>query len=126
MSRYKNNSYGEYSYYRSGGNQMNEELGQLDAELRGMFVENKLEDMVELLKNQTEQSIKDLCDYNWNIIKKYYDTEKFELLFTHFKFVAYTCFIVEYAHQLKLISEDAFEIMMMIYNDIYELKRQNR
>jgi hypothetical protein len=68
--------------------------------------------------------VKELSDYNWNVIKKYYDTEKFELLFRHFKFVAYTCFIVEYAHQAGLISDEAFNIMMMIYNDIYELKRK--
>lgn len=105
---------------------MNEELGQLDAELKGLFVENKLDEMMELLKKQSDNDIIELSDYSWNIIKKYYDTEKFELLFGHFKFVAYTCFIVEYAHQLKLISDEAFSIMMMVYNDIYELKRQNQ
>lgn len=104
---------------------MNEDLAQLDAELKGLFVEVKLDDMKEMLDQQPEASIKELSDYNWNIIKKYYDTENFELLFKHFKFVAYTCFIVEYARQKGLISEEAFGIMMMIYNDIYELKRQS-
>ncbi len=105
---------------------MNEELGQLDADLKGLFVENKLDEMMELLKKQSDNDIIELSNYSWNIIKKYYDTEKFELLFGHFKFVAYTCFMVEYAHQLNLISDEAFSIMMMVYSDIYELKRQNQ
>ncbi len=103
---------------------MNDELKQLDADLKGLFVESNLEEMQELLTEQPDAIVKEISDYNWNIIKKYYDTEKFELLFSHLKFVAYTCFMVEYAHQLGLIGDDVFGIMMMIYNDIYELKRQ--
>lgn len=103
---------------------MKEELGQLDTDLKTLFVENKIEEMVELLNAQPDEAVKEMSDYNWNIIKKYYDTEKFELMFQHFKFVAYTCFIVEYAHKVGLISDEAFGIMMMVYNDIYELKKQ--
>lgn len=103
---------------------MTEELGQLDLELKGLFIESKLDELVELMNQQPEQTVKEISDYNWNIVKKYYDTERFDLLLQHLKFVAYTCFVVEYAHQIKLISDEAFEIMMMIYNDIYELKKQ--
>ncbi len=103
---------------------MNEELGQLDLELKGLFVASKLDELIELLNKQPETTVKEISDYNWNIIKKYYDTERFDLLFQHLKFVAYTCFMVEYAHQIGVITDDAFRIMMMIYNDIYELKRQ--
>lgn len=102
---------------------MNEELAQLDADLKGNFVENKIDEVIELLKEQPEAVIAELSEYYWNVIKKYYDNEKFDLLFGHFSFVAYTCFIVEYAHQLGLISDEAFSIMMMVYNDIYELKK---
>jgi hypothetical protein len=105
---------------------MNEELGQLDADLKGLFVENKIEEVLEILKDQPDATVKEMSDYNWNVIKKYYDTEKFDLLFSHFTFVAYTCFIVEYSHQAGLISDEAFDIMMMVYNDIYELKKQQR
>ncbi|HHU74242.1 MAG TPA: hypothetical protein GXZ28_06425 [Clostridiales bacterium] len=102
---------------------MNEELAQLDADLKGLFVETKIDEMRELLNNQSDQEVKELTDYSWNIIKKYYEAENYELIFRHFKFVAYTCFLVEYSFQRGLISEEVFQIMMMVYNDIYELKR---
>jgi hypothetical protein len=104
---------------------MNEELNEFDAELKGLFVDEKIDEMRELLKDKPDSTVKEISDYNWNIIKKYYDNENFDLLFKHFKFVAYSCFIVEFARQRGLISEEAFGIMMMIYNDIYVLKRQN-
>ncbi len=104
---------------------MRDELAQVDADLKGLFVETKLDEMVGLLQEQLDSDVKELAEYNWNIIKKYFDTESFELLLKHLKFVAYTCFVVEYAHKIGLISEEAFRIMMMVYNDIYELKRNN-
>ena len=103
---------------------MTEELGQLDLELKGLFIASKLDELIELLNRQPENIVKEISDYNWNIVKRYYDTERFDLLFQHLKFVAYTCFIVEYAHQIGVIGDDVFKIMMMIYNDIYELKKQ--
>lgn len=103
---------------------MTEELGQLDLELKGLFIASRLEELTELLNRQPEAAVKEISDYNWNIIRKYYDTERFDLLFQHLKFVAYTCFMVEYAHQIGIIGDDVFGIMKMIYNDIYELKKQ--
>lgn len=105
---------------------MRDELASFDAEMKGLFVEDKLEEMMEELNKQSDEDIKELSDYNWNIIRKYYDTENFELLFKHFRFVAYTCLIVEFAHRRGLISDEAFRIMMSVYNDIYELKIKQR
>ena len=104
---------------------MTEELAQFDADLKGLFVENKVEEMIEMLQEQPGPTVKELAEYNWNIIKKYFDAENFDLLLKHMRFVAYTCFMVEYGHQAGLISEEAFRVMMMVYNDIYELKKKN-
>lgn len=103
---------------------MNEELAVLDAELKGLFIENKFDEMKEILNQQSQETVKEYSDINWNIIKKYYETERFDLLFQHFSFVAFTCFVVEYAHSVGLISKEAFEIMMQVYQDIYEAKRK--
>jgi hypothetical protein len=105
---------------------MNDELSQFDADLKGLFVEEKIDEMREMLTDRSDEAVKELCDHNWNIIKNYYEKESFGLLFKHFKFVAYSCFIVEYSHQRGVIGDDVFGIMMQVYNDIYELKRQNR
>ncbi len=104
---------------------MNEELANLDADLKELFVEEKIDEMIELLQNNDAKTIKELSEYNWSIIKKYYELENFELLFAHFRFVAYTCFLIEYGHQTGLITDEAFAIMMQVYNDIYEIKRNH-
>ncbi len=105
---------------------MNEELAQLDADLKGLFVENKFDEMNEILQEQTREVVKELSEYYWNVVKKYYETERFDLIFGHFKFVAYSCYMVEYAHQRTIISDEAFQIMMLVYNDIYELKKKQQ
>lgn len=103
---------------------MNEELAQLDADLKGLFSENKIDEIGELLDQQTDAVVKELSDYYWNTIKKYYENEQYDLLFAHFKFVAFSFYVVEYAHRRAIMSDEAFNIMVLVYNDIYELKRQ--
>lgn len=103
---------------------MNEELGQFDAQLRGLFVELKFDEVRDLLKEQPDVAVIELSETNWNIIKKYYDTERFDLLFTHIKYVAYTSFLVEYAYQAGLISDETFNMRMVVYNSIYDLMKQ--
>lgn len=103
---------------------LDEEMNYLDTELKGLFIDKKFEEMKEYLKERSDETVKELTDYNWGIIKKYYDAENFQLLYQHYKFVAYTCFLVEYTHKRTLISNEAFGIMMQIYNDIYESNKQ--
>ncbi len=103
---------------------MKEELGDLDLYLKELFMGSKFDEMKDILKDKSDETVKELTDYSWNIIKKYYDMENYSLLFQYYKFVAYTCFLVEYSHKRGLISNEAFGIMMSIYNDIYEMKRK--
>lgn len=104
---------------------MNEELSYLDADLKGMFVEAKYDDMKKLLQDKPDEVVKEISNHNWGIIKKYYDNENFDLLVKHIKFVAFSCFMMEYSHERGLIGDDAFEIMMSIYNDIYEMIKKD-
>lgn len=103
---------------------MNEELSYLDADLKGLFMENKFDEMKEMLDERSDEEVKEITNHNWGIIKKYYDNEKFDLILSHISFVAFSCFMVEYAHVRKLIGDDVFGIMMSIYNDIYELLKK--
>ncbi len=97
---------------------MNEELASLDLELKGLFVEVKFDEIKSILRDRTDDEVKNIYSHSWDVIKKYYDDENFELLLKHIKFVAYSCFMVEYAHERGLISEEAFGLMMSIYKDI--------
>jgi hypothetical protein len=103
---------------------MNEELAQLDADLKGLFSENKIEEMNGLLQEQTDSVIIELTEFYCNVIRKYYETERFDLLFMHIRFVAFSCYIVEYAKQAELISEETYQGMMKIYQDVYDRKQQ--
>ncbi|CUH92312.1 hypothetical protein [Herbinix luporum] len=103
---------------------MNEELSYLDADLKGLFVETKYDDMKKLLDERSDEEVKEIYNHNWGIIKKYYDNENFDLLQKHIKFVAYSCFVIEYAQDRGLIGEDVFGIMMAVFNDIYEIRNK--
>lgn len=105
---------------------MNEELGSMDLYLKELFMGSKFDEMNYILKEKTDETVKELMDYNWNIIKKYYDMENFTLLFQHYKFVAYSCYLVEYAYKLGLVNNDVYTIMLSIFNDIYESNRKQR
>ncbi|HKL98778.1 MAG TPA: hypothetical protein VJZ06_02570 [Mobilitalea sp.] len=103
---------------------LSDELNNLDTDLKELFVNEKYNEIMDLLGDISDLSVKELSGHNWTIIKKYYDTEKFDLLKQHIKYVAYTCFLVEYAYKRKIIGEDAFGIMMQIYNDISKLNKR--
>ncbi len=105
---------------------MNEELGSLDLYLKELFLSSKYDEMKDILKDKTDDTVKELSDYNWNIVKKYYDLENFKVLLQHYKFVAYSCFLVEYSNQRGLIDKDVFTIMLSVYNDIHESNKRLR
>jgi len=103
---------------------MNEEINNINTDLKELFVEEKLDNMNNILIEQPDEVVKEITIYNWNIIKKYYDTENHKLLIQYIKFVAYTCFMVEYSYGHQLISEEEYEAMISVYNNIYELLRK--
>ncbi len=103
---------------------MRDELAQLDADLKGLFSENKLEELNALLQEQSEVDVKEVIMFYCDIIRKYYDSERFDLLLTHIRFVAFSCYMVEYAKQWNMITEDEYLSMMNIYNEVYERRQQ--
>lgn len=104
---------------------MNEILSKLDMDLKDLFTKGKYDEMNELLISKDDNIIIALSDYSWNIIKKYYEAENFQLLFAHMNFVAYTCYIVEYTHNRGLLSDEVFGESMSVYNAIYELRNKD-
>lgn len=104
---------------------MKDEIAALDLELKELFLDGSFDEMKVLLQKQPDSTVKEISDHNWGIIKKNYDMERFDLIFQHLKFAAFSSFMVEYAHSRQVISTDAFGIMMSIFNDIYEAKRKH-
>lgn len=104
---------------------MNEVLAELDLELKGYFVGNKLEELMNKLNETTDEDLQFILDENWVIMKKYYEGGNMELIFQHIKFVAYTCYLVEYSNQRGLLEEETFSGMIAIYEDIYNQKTNN-
>lgn len=98
---------------------MTEELNNLNTDLKELFMNQKFEEIVDQLNDQSEANIHELTYANYDVIKKYCELEKYDLIFTHIKFVAYTCFCCEYAFQRGVIDATTFDDMMKLFNGIY-------
>jgi hypothetical protein len=103
---------------------MTEEINNLNTDMKELFVNNKLEELIEQLNQTTDEIILEITLYNYDIIKKYFDTGKYPVLIQHIKFVAFSCFLCEYSAKRNLIDSQGFEDMTGIFNSIYELLKQ--
>lgn len=104
---------------------MTEELNNFNTDMKEMFMNNKFEEITELLADKSDAEIHELTYANYDVIKKYYDLQKFDLLFTHIKFVAYSCFFCEYASKRGVIEDAVFQDMLVIFTSIYTMLQEN-
>lgn len=100
---------------------MTEELNNFNTDMKELFINNKIEEIIDALANKDDEEIRDLTYTNYDVIKKYYDSEKFDLIFTHIKFVAYSCFFCEYANKREILTKDEYLAMMTIFTSIYAM-----
>ncbi len=105
---------------------MTEELNNFNTDMKELFMNNKFEEIIDELANKSDDEIRELTYANFDVIKKYYDLEKFDLIFTHIKFVAYTCFFCEYAHKSGVIEETEFQNMMLIFTSIHTMMQEGK
>lgn len=105
---------------------MTEEINNLNTDLKELFSQNKLDELYEKLDETAGEIVTEITVYNYDIIKKYYDTQKYSLLFQYIRFVAYTSFLCEYSYKRELVDEDAFKAMMIVYEGIYTLLQENK
>ncbi|MDF2541754.1 MAG: hypothetical protein K0S47_1472 [Herbinix sp.] len=98
---------------------MNEELNEINTDLKELFVANQLEEMTEVLNKLSDEEVNELAISNHNIIKKYYDSGNQTLLFQYIKFVAFACYLVEYAYGRQLTTEEEQKDRIFIYEEIY-------
>lgn len=100
---------------------MTEGLEEKDLELKGLFMKQELERTVELLDSMPVQEVLEMIEVNRNIVQKYYDLGRADLLRKHLSFVAYTSFITEYAQKAGLYEEAEFKEKSLIFEQIIQL-----
>lgn len=106
---------------------MTEELNNFNTDMKELFMNNKFEEIIDELANKSDAEVQELTYTNYEVIKKYYDLQKFDLIFTHIKFVAYTCFFCEYASKREVIDAAEFSDMMAVFTAIHaKLQEQNQ
>lgn len=105
---------------------MTDELNDLNTELKELFVKSNMEELIQLLDNESDETVKEITFFNYEVIKKYYDTEKYNVLLQYVKFVAYTSYLCEYALKRKLIEDDnILDLFEKILNLIKQTHNQN-
>jgi hypothetical protein len=106
---------------------MTEEINNLNTDLKELFINSNFDGMKEILEETTDAIVLELALFNYEIIKKYYDSQKYDILFQHIKFVAFSSYLGDYSHQRQLIDENVYESMSQIFDSIYLLikKKEN-
>ena len=64
-------------------------------------------------------TIIEITQYNFGIIKKYYEAQRYNILAQFIKFVAYSSFLCEYSAKRQIISKEEYEEMFKIFTEIY-------
>lgn len=103
---------------------MTEEINNLNTDLKELFVNNQLEEAARILNETEDEIVGEITLYNYEIIKKYYDSQKFSILIQHIKFTAFSCYLCEYSANRQLIGTQDFEGMSQVFKDIYNQIKQ--
>ncbi|MDD5934943.1 MAG: hypothetical protein PUC65_05145 [Clostridiales bacterium] len=105
---------------------MTEELQTLDLELKELFIKQDFEKAMELLDNATEEDVLEMTNLNWDVVKKYNDQGRTDLLRQHLTFVAYASFITEYSGKRGLFEEQVYQTKFDLFEEIFEKLQAER
>lgn len=105
---------------------MTEEINNLNTDFKELFVENKLDELTDRLDQTDEAIVLEITEFNFEIIKKYFETEKFNLLMQYIRFVAFSSFMCEYSAKRNLVNAEVFDSMMYVFNGIYNMIQENK
>lgn len=84
---------------------MQEELMNKNTDLKELFVQQKYEEMLGFLDELTNDEKIELAFFNVEVIEKYYNSERYDLLKQYLTFVAYCSFVFEYTAKSGLLDE---------------------
>lgn len=105
---------------------MTEEIHYLNTDLKELFVASKIEELMIALDKESDNIVQEITLYNYDIIKNYFDSDKYSLLFKYIKFVAFSSFLCDYSAKRQLIENAEYEGMSYIFTTVYNLVKQQQ
>ncbi len=103
---------------------MQEELMNKNTDLKELFVQQKYEEMIEFLDALTNDEKLELVHFNMDVINKYYDSGKYDLIRQYLTFVAFCSFIFEYCAKSGLLEETKVEEWNTLFANIFEIVKR--
>lgn len=105
---------------------MTEEINNLNTDFKELFSENKLDELMEQLNNTDSSIVTEITLFNCDIIKKYYESEKYNLLLQFIRFVAFSSYMWEYSAKRGLLDPAFDKEMSSLFTNIYELVQSSK
>ncbi|MFV0343399.1 MAG: hypothetical protein ACK5JH_11030 [Anaerocolumna sp.] len=105
---------------------MTEEINNLNTDFKELFSENKLDELMEQLNNTDSSIVTEITLFNCDIIKKYYESEKYNLLLQFIRFVAFSSYMWEYSAKRGLLDPVFDKEMSSLFTNIYELVQSSK
>lgn len=101
--------------------ELREELAAKDLELKELFMKQQLNELIDMLNGMSDEDVLELTNINWDVVKKYFDMQRTDLLRQHLRFVAFGSFMTEYAGQRKLYEEADYAVKFNMFEEIFSL-----
>lgn len=92
-----------------------------NTDLKDLFVKQNYEEMLQILDGMEKEEVVELTCYNCDVVKKYYDSERFDLIRQYLTFVAFCSFIFEYSVKNGLLFEAQYEEYNTLFEKIFEM-----
>lgn len=105
---------------------MTEELQTKDLEYKELFIKQELEQLMDALNECSDADVLEMTETNWNVVKKYFDQGRIDLLRQHLTFVAYSSFITEYSGKRGLFEEETYQNKFNLFEEIYVALQNER
>ncbi|MDE7298398.1 MAG: hypothetical protein K2N94_06155 [Lachnospiraceae bacterium] len=105
---------------------MTEELNNFCTELKELFMRQSFPELEEMLSARTDEEIVLLAENQRAVIVKYYEQEKYDMLFAHLNFVAFASYLFEYAGKRGVFSRTEFEKGFEVFLNIYRLLQDTK
>lgn len=103
---------------------MSEELNDFCTDLKDLFMKRDFGRMEAMLAEKSDGEVEELAVYEHDILAKYYEQGKDQMLLAHLSFVAFASYLFEYAGKRGIFTEPQYRQGFKIFFDIYELAQK--